>query len=170
MSVTAPIVPVDAIDELVARRRDHHELRRFHRFHRDNPEVLDFLVSEIRLRIEKGYKAFSYHSLWHYARWKLELTGTETYTMNDHTAPFYGRAIAILHPELNGLAEVRTSVADKVFGTELEPAPKRCKGYGRRLRWADGTPLERGWRPVREHVVGVVGNKRADIHPKKEEK
>lgn len=159
---------IDAIDELVARSKDHHELRRFHRYHRANPGVLDFLVSEIRLRIEKGFKAFSYHSLWQYARWKLELKGgpAETYTMNDHTAPFYGRAIAILHPELNGFAEVRTSVADKVFGTELEPAPKkRTKGYARRLRWADGTSLERGWRPARPHVVGVVGiAKRPDIH------
>jgi len=162
---------VDAIDELVARSKDHHELRRFHRFHRANPEVLDFLVSEIHLRIEKGFKAFSYHSLWQYARWKLEMTKgptgpLETYTMNDHTAPFYGRAIAILHPDLNGLAEVRTSVADKVFGTELEPAlTKRTKGYARRLRWADGKPLERGWRPTLPHVVGVLGiAKRPDIH------
>lgn len=161
---------IDAIDELVARSRDHHELRRFHRFHRDHPQVLDFLVWEIRLRIEQGFGAFSYHSLWHYARWKLELKSgpNDTFLMNDHTAPFYGRAIAILHPEFNGRAEVRESVADKVFGTELEPAPKkRTKGYARRLRWADGKPLERGWQPTQPHVVGVVGiNTKADIHPR----
>ncbi|GGG71896.1 hypothetical protein [Edaphobacter dinghuensis] len=164
---------IDAIDELVARSRDHHELRRFHQFHRQHPEVLDFLVSEIRLRIEQGFEAFSYHSLWQYARWKLELKSgpADTYLMNDHTAPFYGRAIAILHPEFNGRAEVRGSVADKVFGTELEPAPKkRTKGYARRLRWADGKSLEQGWRPTQPHVVGVAGvNKRADIHPRNED-
>lgn len=165
------IETVDAIDELVARSRDHHELQRFHQFHRQHPEVLDFLVSEIRLRIEQGFEAFSYHSLWEYARWKLELTGgpTNTFLMNDHAVPFYGRAIAILHPEFNGRAEVRGSVADKVFGTELEPAPKaRIKGYARRLRWADGKALEHGWRPTLPHVVVAEINKRPDIHARAE--
>ena len=63
---------MDAIDELVARSENHRELRAFHQFHKAHPEVLDFLVQEIRLRLD-SFDAFSYHSLWQYARWKLEL-------------------------------------------------------------------------------------------------
>ncbi len=61
----------DAIDELVARSKDCRELREFQSFHNMHPEVLDFLVQEIQLRLET-FDAFSYHSLWEYSRWKLE--------------------------------------------------------------------------------------------------
>src|ERR1700759_2124356 len=129
---------MDAIDELVMRSKDHRELRAFHQFHRDHPEVLDFLVSEIRLRIDCGHEAFSYHSLWQYARWKLEMQRRpgETFLMNDHAAPFYARAITILHPEFNGRAHFRKSKADELFGTRVEPADN-CRTYARRLQWAN---------------------------------
>ncbi len=157
----------DAIDELVARSKDHRELRAFHDFHRAHPEVLDFLVREIRLRIAHGFAAFSYHSLWEYARWKLEMEmgpGT-TFLMNDHAAPFYARAITILHPEFNGRSEFRISRADSVFGTAVEPVPeKRPKNYARRLQWADGTALESGWRPTIAHVPAYAELRKPDIH------
>lgn len=158
---------IDAVDELVARSKQHVELVKFHRFHRAHPEVLDFLVSEIRLRIDKGFRAFSFGSLWDYARWKLEIQAgpTDTYQMNDHLMPFYSRAIVILHPELNGRAEFRLCLADDVFGLTHEPVPKkRPKHYARCLVWADGTPLERGWRPKRPHVVQREAATKPDIH------
>ena len=73
MSKPDMVDAVDAIDELVQRSRDCKELRAFHRAHRAHPEVLDFLVSEIRLRIAHGFAAFSYRSLYEYTRWKLQL-------------------------------------------------------------------------------------------------
>jgi len=158
---------IDAIDELVARSKDHPKLRAFHRFHRANPEVLDFLTYEIQLRIDSGFRAFSYSSLWQYARWKLEMQRGpgETFLMNDHAEPFYARAITILHPEFNGRAEFRKSRADVVFGTEVEPIPdKRPKNYARRLQWADGTAIENGWRPTKTHVIDHAANRKPDIH------
>ena len=158
---------VDAIDELVARSKDHRELRAFYRFHKLHPEVLDFLVLEIQLRIEHGFSAFSYHSLWQYARWKLEMEKGpgDTFLMNDHAAPFYARAITILHPEFNGRCEFRKSKADEIFGTRIEPAPdKRPKNYARRLRWASGTAIERGWRPTFPHVITADLHRKPDIH------
>jgi hypothetical protein len=158
---------IDAIDELVARSKNHRELRAFHQLHKAHPEVLDFLVQEIQLRIDHGFAAFSYRSLWEYARWKLEMQvgPRETFLMNDHAAPFYARAIAILHPEFNGRAELRKSKADGIFGTEIEPVPeKRPKNYARRLQWADGTAIENGWRPSVPHVVNHAANRRPDIH------
>jgi len=158
---------MDAIDELAARSRKHPELLAFCKFHRAHPEVLDFLVQEIRLRIDHGFKAFSYHSLWEYARWKLEMQigPCETFLMNDHAVPFYARAITVLHPEFNGRAEFRQSKADSIFGTRIEPVPdRRPKNYARRLQWADGTPIENGWRSENPHVVNHAANRRTDIH------
>jgi hypothetical protein len=160
---------MSAIDELVARSKDHRELRAFHQFHRAHPEVLDFLVEEIQLRIDKGFPAFSYRSLWEYGRWKLQMQHGpgETFLMNDHAGVLYGRAIVILHPEFNGRAEFRTAKADSIFGTKIEPMPKkRPKNYARRLQWADGTALENGWRPQNPHVVNHAANRKPDIHAK----
>lgn len=158
---------LDAIDELIARSKDHSELRKFHAFHRNNPEVLDFMVSEIRLRIDHGLRAFSFSSLWQYARWKLEMRAQpgDTFLMNDHLSPFYARAITILHPDLNGRAEFRHSLADELFGTRIEPTTvKRPKNYARRLQWADGTPIVNGWRPACPHVVRWQAERKPDIH------
>ncbi len=158
---------IDAIDELVARSQNHRELRAFHTFHKKHPEVLDFLVQEIRLRLD-CLNAFSYHSLWQYARWKLEMAKGpgDTFKMNDHAAPFYARAITILHPEeFNGRAEFRKSIADSIFGTRLEPLPEnRPNNYARRLQWTDGTAIENGWRPTIPHVVNHVVNLKPDLH------
>ena len=162
---------IDAIDELVARSKNHPELRAFHQFHKAHPEVLDFLVQEIQLRIDHGFDAFSYRSLWEYARWKLEMQRGpgETFLMNDHAEPFYARAITILHPEFNGRAEFRKAIADLAFGTEVEPAPeKRAKNYARRLQWAGGTSIEDGWRPQRPHVINHTANLKPDIHARGE--
>lgn len=156
----------DAIDELVARSKNTRELRNFHAFHKQHPGVLDFLVQEIRLRLDR-FGAFSYHSLWHYTRWKLEMEKApgDTFLMNDHAAPFYARAITILHPEFNGYAEFRKSKADEVFGVRLEPLPKkRPKNYARRLQWADGTLIELGWRPSIPHIINYAANRKPDIH------
>ena len=90
----------------------------------------------------------------------------DTFLMNDHALPFYARAITILHPEFNGRAEFRKAEADEIFGTQVEPIPKkRPKNYARRLQWADGTSLESGWKPTTPHVVGPVARK-ADTYRK----
>lgn len=157
---------IDAVDELVARSQNHPELRAFHDFHKQHPEVLDFLVQEIRLRLDR-FDAFSYHSLWQYARWKLEMEKGpgDTFLMNDHAAPFYARAITILYPEFNGRAEFRKSKADAIFGTRIEPVPdKRPKNYARRLQWADGTAIEDGWRPTVAKVWHHPAIRKPDLH------
>jgi hypothetical protein len=112
---------------------------------------LDFLVQEIELRLKRGFAAFSYNSLWEYARWKLDMEKgpADTFLLNDHDAPFYARAITILYPEFNGRAEFRTAKADEVFGLRIEAVPtNRPKNYARKLEWIDGTALEDGWRPT----------------------
>ncbi len=158
---------MNAIDELVKRSKPHPELQKFYDFHQKRPQLLDFLVEEIRLRISKGFKAFSYHSLCQYARWKIEMQEGPSYTfkLNDHRGSWYARAITILHPEFNGCAKFRKSFADSSFGTRLEPVrKKRPKNYARRLQWADGTPIQDGWRPSVPHVISYKASLRADVH------
>lgn len=154
----------DAIDELVARSKDHPELRKFHRFHKKNPEVFDFLVEEIQLRIDHGFELFSFGSLWNYARWKLELKKGpgDAFAMNDHLAPFYARAVTVLHPEFNERAEFRRCLADEIFGTAITPAFK-LRSRRQRLTWANGTAIENGWRPLHPHFSRSA-NRKPDIH------
>ena len=158
---------MDAVDELIAYRKQFGRispmLRRVHRFHRHNPQVLDFLVSEMRVDRENGWTRTSLGSLWHYARWVLtrkHRAPGESFVMSNNLFPHYGRIIAILHPDLNGFFEMAKSKADTDLGTMLEPSPKNGKrGYIRRLLWADGTPIEQGWRPTVPHEPKPVSRR-----------
>jgi hypothetical protein len=113
---------MDTIDELVARSKDCKEVRRFHQFHRSHPEILDILVEEIRLRFNRGFAAFSYHRLWEYVRWKLEMERgpDDLLMMDDRCASLYACAIAILHPEFDGLAEFNKDKAYRILRTQVE--------------------------------------------------
>lgn len=156
---------MDPIEELCARSKLHPELTKFLAFHRDNPGVLDFLVTEIRLRLKKGFGAFSIHSLMSYSRWKLEIQRGpgETFLLNDHLGAWYGRAILILHPEFNGRCECRGLTENEVFGVRLEDK-KHSNFYARRLVWLDGAALEDGWRPTREHEVTRSPKRKPNLH------
>lgn len=155
---------IDAIDEIVARCKPRPELRAFHEFHRENPQVLAFLIGEIETRRRAGQRSFSFASLWHYCRWKVDIgRGPGTFKMNDHLTPFYARAIMILRPDFNGWAELRHKSVNEVFGLALEDE-KRPEFYARRVVWADGTPLELGWRPTLPHVISRGIELRPDIH------
>jgi hypothetical protein len=157
---------MDAIDELIAHRRQTGSispmLRRVHRFHRANPQILDFLVSEMRVDKENGWTRTSLGSLWHYARWVLtrkHRTPGESFFMSNNLFPHYGRIITILHPDLNSFFGMARSKADADLGTMLEPRAKHPKGYIRRLVWADGTAIENGWRPTVQHEPKPVGRR-----------
>jgi hypothetical protein len=146
---------MDAIDELITHRKQTGSispmLRRVHRFHRTNPQVLDFLVSEMRVDRENGWTRTSLGSLWHYARWVLtrkHRAPGESFVMSNNLFPHYERIIAILHPDLNGFFGMAKSKADTDLGTTLERGTKQKPG---RLVWADGTAIESGWRPTTPH-------------------
>lgn len=156
-------IPFDAIDELCARSEQRRELLQFQAYHRANPQVFNFIVTELRLRISKGFTASSVHSICDYARWKLEMDAgpTATFKLNDRYAPFYARAVLILFPEFNGHIELRDSVANGIFGVRLE----FTKNGPSRLVWKNGTPLERGWRPTCG-LFTHAPNRRPDVHPR----
>jgi hypothetical protein len=149
---------IDAIDELIEYRKPNGispMLRRVHGFHKANPQVLDFLVQELREVRESGWPKTSLGSLWHHARWvltqKYRAPG-ETFVMSNNFFPHYERIIIILHPEFNHFYEMATSKADADLGTMLQRVSKTAEaGHIRRLLWADGAPIESGWRPATPH-------------------
>src|ERR1700678_463321 len=164
---TTEVFDMDAIDELIAHCKLHGRLspmmRRVHRFHQTNPQVLDFIVQELRDTRESGWPRASVGSIWHYARWvltrKYRAPG-ETFVMSNNLFPHYERIIAILHPDLNGFFEMGKSAADADFGTRLEHVSKQKRpGYIRKLVWANGTPIERGWQPTIPHETKPVARR-----------
>lgn len=150
---------MDAIDELIEHCKKRGKLSpmldRVYRFHKRNPQVLDFLVLEMRVDRENGWTRTSLGSLWHYSRWVLQRkyrAPGESFVMSNNLFPHYGRIIAILHPDINGFFAMAKCGADSDFGTVIEPVTKNATpGYIRKLRWADGTAIEDGWRPSIPH-------------------
>jgi hypothetical protein len=162
---------MDAVNELL----DHIEttrglsatLKRLRTFHNANTEVLDLLVQELRhVKNDLGWPAASVKSLFEYARWVLmkKRDVGEPFAMNDMFQSYYARIIAILHPDFNGFFEMREpQKADRIgkgpdaeIGTVLEEVKQKKRDYGRRLLWADGTPIKDGWRPATPHVPKPV--------------
>jgi hypothetical protein len=140
---------MDAIDELISHREQTGKispmLKRVYRFHRANPQVLDFLVLEMRAERASGWKHGSLGSLWHHARWvltRLDRASGESFTMSNNLFPTYGRIVVLLHPEINGFFSMKECQADIDLGTRVEEG---------RLVWSDGTAIENGWRPKTPH-------------------
>jgi len=157
----------DAVDELIAHLRETRELSpalaRVYRFHRANPQVLDFLVSELRAERASGWDKTSLGNLWHYARWVLtrkHRAPGECFSMNSNLYPIFGRIIVILHSDFNGYFEMAKCAADADLGVKLEPIGKYPRGYVRRLLWADGTAIKDGWRPSAPHEPKAVGRRK----------
>jgi len=156
---------IDAIDELIEYRKPgglSALLQRFHRFHRANPQVFDFLVQELRDVRDCGWKCASVHSLWEHARWVLskQRVPGEQFEMDNKIAPYYARAIAVVHPEFNGFFEMRKSQANADLGTMLEAISKQKRpGYIRKLFWADGKAIEQGWQPTKQHEPKPVSRR-----------
>ena len=156
---------MNAVDELfqLYSRGTHGltpTLKRVRDFHRANPDVLDFLIQELRDVRASGWTRASLGSLWHHARWVLTqkycLPG-EAFAMSNNLFPHYGRIIVILFPEFNGFYEMVFCQADEDLGTVLEPEAQ--PGRVRRLLWADGTEIERGWRPSKPHEPKPVSRR-----------
>jgi hypothetical protein len=154
---------MDALTELLEYRKPHGLSplgKRFHAFHKHNPDVLDFFLQELLTLRDNGWKKTSFGSLWHHARWVLTTLRRgpgETFAMSQNLACHYARVIIILHPEFNGFFAVEKAQADADFGVGVEPTPRTPRrGYVRKLQWADGTAIQNGWRPSTPQTIPVA--------------
>jgi hypothetical protein len=148
-----------AVDELMQHCRQiglrrSRLMSRFYRFHRHNPLLLDFLLQELLTLRANQWLTTSFEMLWHHARWVLTYVHRvpgETFSVCQNLMPHYSRLAIILFPEFNGFYRLKKAQADSDFGVRIEPG-NHIAGL-RRLLWADGTPIEHGWRPTTPYVI-----------------
>jgi hypothetical protein len=129
-------------------------MSRFYRFHRYNPALLDFLLQELLTLRQNQWPTTSFEMLWHHARWVLTYLNRvpgETFSVCQNLMPHYSRLAIILFPEFNGFYRLKKAQADTDFGVRI--APGHHDGEFRRLVWADGTAIEKGWRPRTTYVI-----------------
>lgn len=150
---------MSAIDELMQHckargLRRSRLMSRFYRFHRRNPALLNFLLQELATLRQNDWPTTSFEMLWHHARWVLTYIDPvpgETFAVCQNFMPHYSRLSIILFPEFNGFYRLKKSQADADFGVRIESSGDNA-GL-RRLVWADGTPIESGWRPSTPYAV-----------------
>lgn len=96
---------------------DHIE-QAFNQFHKDHPEVYYALV---RLAYEwrnAGGRKVGIATLYEKLRWEWHVSGlldADGYKLNNNYKALYARKIMQLHPELDGIFEVRERTVAKVF-------------------------------------------------------
>ena len=150
---------INAVDELMKHCKEiglrrSRLMSRFYRFHRHNPSLLDFLLQELTVLRENKWRNTSFEMLWHHARWVLTYFNRvpgETFSVCQNLMPHYSRLAIILFPEFNGFYRLKKAHADADFGVRIEPGTHGSEF--RRLVWADGTPIENGWRPSIPYAI-----------------
>lgn len=151
---------MDAVTELMRSCKSRGLRRsrltsRFYRFHRYNPALLNFLLQELVTLRENQWPTTSFEMLWHHARWVLTYLNRvpgETFSVCQNLMPHYSRLAIILFPEFNGFYRLKKAKVDVDFGVRIESRGKDSSGF-RRLVWADGTPIESGWRPSTPYLI-----------------
>jgi len=152
---------ISAVDELMQHCRQtglriSRLMSRFYRFHRYKPALLDFLLQELVTLRQNQWLTTSFEMLWHHARWVLTYITRvpgETFSVSQNFMPHYSRLAIILFPEFNGFYRLKKARADADFGVRIDSG-EHATGL-RPLLWADGTPIECGWRPSRPYVIPV---------------
>lgn len=153
---------MDAVDELLQHckasgLRRSRMMSRFYRFHRYNPALFNFLLQELVTLRANRWPTASFEMLWHHARWVLTYLNRvpgETFSVCQNLMPHYSRLAIILFPEFNGFYRLKAAKCDADFGVCIESG-RHIRGF-RRLRWADGSAIECGWRPSTPYVIPAV--------------
>lgn len=91
----------------------------FHKFHRDNPHIYDYL-RQLALQVKaKGYDKFGLNTIWERMRWNYEIDAIETYDphreykLDSRFVAFYARLLMKNEPDLENFFYLRRSVADR---------------------------------------------------------
>lgn len=124
--------PGDPVVDLVYSRIDVYPcsetMAQFLEYHVLNPKVFDFLVESLREMQESGFTRYGFPMVFNLARWHFGVKRKNSdFVLNNNIGSHYSRAIAILHPDLDGFFEQRvteTGTADPDFG--FTPRKKRA--------------------------------------------
>ena len=157
-AIAAPeVLPATTIENLIrfaTSTKHDRALREFSEHYRCNPELVPFLVRHAKKQIRKfGWVCFDL--AWAAALMELPIPGGPDFKLCARLKAWYVRAILYSHPRLNGRFELRKAAPDEAFGMSICET-KSPDDYGRRLQWADGSPLSKlhpalraGVKPVR---------------------
>ena len=163
-SIAAPeVLHATTIDNLIrfAKSTKHDKALLEFREHYDaNPELVPFLVRQLRKQIRKfGWGCFDL--AWAVAFMELDTPGGPEFKLCARLKTWYNRGILCTHPRLmNGRLEVHKAAPDEAFGLSICET-KLPDEYGRRLQWADGSPLTKLHPALRAGVKPVQALKEA---------
>lgn len=114
--------------------KQERSLLDFSQLTHDHPEVLPMLAALVRSRLEMGNRAASVREPFERLRWDIHLH------MSNDLVPLMARALLYLHPELNGMVQLKPVPLDQALGMRV--SDRKLPGdYARRLEWYDGRPL-----------------------------
>jgi hypothetical protein len=90
------------------------KLAGFLEFHRDNPDVLQAMISHALEERAAGRPVYSIREHTESVRWGDLKTdpGDDRFKINDHWSPWYSRVIQMEEPRLIGFFRLRNSIAD----------------------------------------------------------
>lgn len=133
---------IDALIRLAKSTKHDKALREFSEHYHNNPELVPFLVRHARKQIRKfGWVCFDL--AWAAALMELPTPGGPDFKLCARLKAWYVRGIICQHPRLlNGRFELRKAAPDEAFGMSICDT-KSPDDYGRRLQWADGSPLSK---------------------------
>lgn len=88
---------------------------KFARFHESNPAVYQVMVGLAREWVARtGHRKLGINSLVERVRWEIAMrTNDPDFKINNNLAPWYSRMIMKQEPDLDGLFELRKSIADE---------------------------------------------------------
>jgi len=86
----------------------------FERFHKEHPEVYDYLVYLCRELQSRGFRHYGIGALWERMRWHFAIDQNrgEDFKLNNNYRSLYARLIVSEHPDLDGFFEFRVLKAE----------------------------------------------------------
>lgn len=144
---------VDDLIRLAKPTKHDKALREFSQHYHGNPDLMPFLVRHARKQIRK-FGGVCFDLAWAAALMELPTPGGPDYKLCARLKAWYVRAMIYAHPELNGCFGLRKAAPDEAFGMSICET-KSPNDYGRRLQWADGSPLTESPEPMKKTVQPV---------------
>lgn len=95
-------VPADRVNRKYKQKKTIQE--EFEEFHRANPDVYNYLVSESRLAKAMGHEKLGIQMLWERLRWEVFIVrkADATYKLSNNHTSRYARRIMEQEPDLAG--------------------------------------------------------------------
>lgn len=92
---------------------EHSLMRRFRKYHQDNPGVYDLFKRFAHESRDSGLKRFSADAILHRIRWYVAVETKGSFKVNNIASAFYARMLVDEDPSFAGFFEMRKARADE---------------------------------------------------------